>query len=141
MEPLSRAELGPLSPIVGESDRRLRAFRALDAFALEAYQAARLVRQQDGDALAGEIGRTLARAGGALVSACGYDAGSPAERNSLETAHARLLEGRYPIYLARRLGFFDVRRYRALATRHETALREIESLLRGGEGRDGRRPP
>jgi hypothetical protein len=127
---VSRAEAAPFPGAGAGSERRLRAFRALDAFALEAYQAARLVRQGDGEALAAEIGRAVARAGGAFVAACVHDAGSAAERDALAAARARLVEGRYPVYLARRLGLFDVRRYRSIAARHDAALREIDALLR-----------
>lgn len=112
-----------------ESARKVRAFRALDAFAIESYEVARLVRQQDGEALAGEIRRNVARAGGAFVSACAQEAGSAAESEALAAARTRLLEGRYPLYLARRLGFFDVRRYRSVSAKHDAALREIDLLL------------
>ncbi len=116
------------------TDGRVRAFRALDAFAVEAYQAARIVAQQEGMGLADEIRRALTRSGGALLGACAAAAGSAAEKRGLESAREGLLEGRYPLYLARRLGLFDVRRYRMLAARHDTALRSIEALLATASG-------
>ena len=36
---------------------------------------------------------------------------------------------RYYLYLARRLGFLDLRRYRALVTQHDAAVREIDAIL------------
>ena len=129
MESLIGSGSGAPAPPGVESGRKVRAFRAIDAFAIEAYEVARLVRQQDGEALAGEIRRNVARTGGAFVSACAQEAGSSAEREALAAARARLLEGRYPLYLARRLGFFDVRRYRSISARHDAALREIDVLL------------
>jgi hypothetical protein len=111
----------------------------MDAFAVEAYQAVRPAAGQDADLLAREIRRAVARAGGAFVAACGAAAGSDSERAGLETARSGLLEAHYQIYLARRLGLSDLRRYRTIAARHEIALREIDALLAPPPA--GREPP
>lgn len=110
-------------------DRRLRAFRATDAFAVEAFQATRAMGKSEGDAIAREIRRVAARSGGALVSASSAAAGGERERAGIETARAGLLEIRYYLYLARRLGFLDLRRYRLLTQQQDAALRELDSLL------------
>jgi hypothetical protein len=102
------------------TDRTLEAFRATDAFAVEAYRAAAALR--DG-ALGEAIRRTAIAAGAAVVSAS-----SGAARGArLERAHEALLEARYFLYLARRFGLLDARQYRALALRQDSALREVEA--------------
>ena len=111
------------------TERRLRTFRAADAFTLEAFRAARQLRSQDGENLAREIRRTAARSGGAVVAASASRPGGEAERRCLESARAGLLEGRYYLYLARRLGLLDLRRYRGLAAAQDSALREVEAML------------
>jgi len=127
MDPLIRLEI-PSFP-GRESGSRLRAFRAMDAFALEAMEAARIVAKHDPDGLSLEIRRAVARAGSALFAACASPPGSESEREEMMRARGRLLEGRYHLYLARRLGLFEVRRYRAVTFRQEAALREIEAAL------------
>ncbi len=140
MDPLSRLE-APSFP-GRESGQRVRAFRAMDAFALEAMEAARFVGRQDADGLALEIRRAVARAGSALFAACASAPGSESEREEMKRARARLLEGRYHLYLARRLGLFDLRRYRAVSFRQEAALREIDAALQPSSvSQAGRSPP
>jgi hypothetical protein len=114
----------------GESagDRRLRAFRATDAFALEVIVASRALDRGEGAGLARDIRTVAARCGGALVAAT---SGAAASRETLEGARAGLFEIRYYLYLARRLGFLDLRRYRDLAARQDAALRELDGLLEG----------
>lgn len=117
-----------MDPVIA-NDRRLRAFRAVDEFALEAYRASRGLTTAEAEGLAKEIRRATARAGGALVaSGSAIDAG-----RAIAAARSGLLEARYYLSLARRLGHLDARRYRALATRQDAALREIESLSRPGK--------
>lgn len=112
-----------------ETGRRVRAFRATDHFALAAYQVARTFARPEGDELAREIRRAVARSGGALVAAASAVDENSATRRSLETAHRGLLEIRYFLYLARRLGCIDLKRYRQLTTLQDAALRELASLL------------
>lgn len=115
-----------------DADGRLRAFRATDAFALEAFQAMQALGRTEGAALAREIRRVAARSGGALVAASAASPGEPAERRALESARSGLLEVRYYLYLARRLGFLELRRYRRLASQQDAALRELDGLLDPG---------
>ena len=107
-------------------DARMSAFKATDAFAVEAYRVAGRVKN---DGLAVEIRRTVIRSGGALVAASASAQGGPLEREHLERARASLAEGRYYLYLARRFGVLDLKRYRALTVRQDAALRELQDLL------------
>ena len=52
------------------------------------------------------------------------------ERLQIERARRALFEGRYYLYLARRFGLIDARRYRAIAVRQDSALRELAAVLR-----------
>ncbi len=114
-----------MDAVIG-NEKRLRAFRAVDEFAIEAYRASRGLTTAVADALAWEIRRATARAGGALVaSGSATDTG-----RAIAAARSGLLEARYYLSLARRLGHLDARRYRALATRQDAALREIDALSR-----------
>lgn len=137
MDALSEGAHGPAA---GEprASRRVRAFRATDHFALAVWQEVRAFTRAEGETLAGEIRRTVARAGGALVAASGDGEGpSDGGRGAVASAHAGLLEIRYYLYLARRLGCLDLKRYRQLTTLQDAALRELTSLLDD----PGRSPP
>lgn len=126
MEALSRRDM---------SGARLAAFRAVDAFALEVFQALRGLSHGEHERfLSDELRRSVARGGGALVGATAAVPGGPVERRCLEQVRAELLEARYYVFLARRLGVFDSRTYRGLTGRHDAALREVDRL------RDGARP-
>jgi four helix bundle protein len=111
------------------AERRVRAFRATDHFVLAVWQAVRGFGKAEGESLAREIRRSIARSGGALVAAASAPEGDETARRSLEGAHQGLLEIRYFLYLARRLGCLDLKKYRELATLQEAALREVLLLL------------
>ena len=111
------------------AQQRVRAFRATDAFVLEAYREAASLRGSLGAEIGREIRTVVVRCGGALVAASAAESGLPAERRLLESARLSLAEGRYYLYLARRVGLLDQRRYRGLMARHEAALRELEAAL------------
>jgi four helix bundle protein len=110
-------------------ERRVRAFRAADQFALAVWQAVRAFAKSEGESLAREIRRAVARSGGSLVAAASAPEGDEGGRRALESAHQGLLEIRYFLYLARRLGCLDLKKYKELAALQETALREVASLL------------
>jgi len=114
------------------SARRVRAFRSADSFALAVWQEVRAFSRPEGMLLAEEIRRAIARSGGALVAAAASDAEDQAVRRAVATAHAGLLEVRYYLYLARRTGCIDLRKYRHLAHLQDTALKDLGTLL--GEG-------
>jgi four helix bundle protein len=111
-------------------DRRMHAFKATDAFAVDAYSAARRLKSEKGVGLAEEIRRTAVASGGAVVAAAASDPGGESERLHLHRARSALIEGRYYLYLARRFGLLDLRRYRTLTARQDAALRELDALLR-----------
>lgn len=110
-------------------ERRVRAFRAADQFALATWQAVRAFNRPEGETLAAEIRRAVARSGGSLVAAASARDGDESATRALELAHQGLLEIRYFLYLARRLGCLDLKRYKDLAALQEIALRELASLL------------
>jgi four helix bundle protein len=118
---------GVVSPA---GERRVRAFRATDQFALATWQAVRAFSRPEGETLAAEIRRAVARSGGSLVAAASAQEGDDDARASLQRAHQGLLEIRYFLYLARRLGCLDLKRYKELTTLQEIALRELATLLR-----------
>lgn len=109
------------------SDRRLRAFRSTDAFVIEAYRSAATIDRKEGSELARAVRRCVTRCGGALVAA----SVSPSDGRYLVEALTGLAEARYYLYLARRFGLLDLRRYRSLTCRQDVAYRELESALRG----------
>ena len=121
--------------------RRLRAFKATDAFAVEAHRVSVTLRSNGLGGLIDAIRRVARRSGGALVAAAAEPAGGSAERRLLARAREELVEGRYYLYLARRLGLLDVKRYRALTTRQDVALRELDLLLSPGATDDTKLPP
>ena len=114
---------------VPAGERRVRAFRATDHFALAVWQAVRGFGKPEGESLAREIRRSVARSGGSLVAAASAREGDESARGALQNAHQGLLEIRYFLYLARRLGCLDLKRYKELSTLQEAALRELASLL------------
>lgn len=116
------------APHAGE--RRVRAFRATDQFALATWQAVRAFSRPEGESLAAEIRRAVARSGGSLVAAASAQDGDDEAAEALQRAHRGLLEIRYFLYLARRLGCLDLKRYKELTGLQEAALRELASLLR-----------
>jgi four helix bundle protein len=109
-------------------ERRVRAFRATDHFVLSVYQAVRGFNRPEAEELGGEIRRSVARCGGSLVAAASGREDDESRR-SLAAAHRGLLEIRYFLYLARRLGCLDLKRYKQLATLQDAALRELAQLL------------
>jgi len=115
-----------------EAERRRRAFRAVDAFALDAVRAAAELDRAGFRALGDELRRIATRAGGAVVVAAGASPGGPDERGHLRRARDGLLESRYHLYLARRLGCLEARRYRRLGASQDAALSEIDALVSGG---------
>jgi four helix bundle protein len=121
-------------------DRRLRVFRATDAFALEAYRLSTTLNATAHPGLVGELRRTAVRSGGAVVAASASEPGGEGERQMLERARQDLIENRYYLYLARRIGLVEVKAYRGLTARQDAALRELEALLQRGGDEPPRHP-
>lgn len=110
------------------ADRGRRAFRSADDFAVEAHRAADGVvpgSRQLADAIRGAAARAAAS-----VAIAAAARGTPHSR--LVEARDALVEARYLLHLARRTGVLDARRFRPAASRHESALRDLESWIREG---------
>jgi hypothetical protein len=122
-------------------DKRLAAFRAADAYALEAFRVATSVRTAGSTLLLDALRRTAVQAGAALVAASADAAGSSSERRQLSRARRALIESRYYLYLARRFGLLDLKRYRALTLRQDAALRQLDARLSPATGPIVGQPP
>lgn len=110
-------------------DPRMRAFRAVDAFAIEICRLAASLSSTAPRSLVDAIRLSAMHCGGALVAASADGVGTDAERIQLCRARRELLEGRYYLSLARRLGLIDSRRYRAVVSRQDAAYKEVDGLL------------
>ncbi len=101
----------------------LESFRAADAWVVAAWEASAAMAPG-----AGELSRQLRAGaldcGSALVAAA--QCGDGAEHRSyVERARARLLEARYLLYLCKRFGSIDSKRYKLLTVRLDRALRDV----------------
>lgn len=112
---------------------RKKAFRAADAFVVEAWKACRRMSGDDSETLAGSIRSRIGGAGAALVAASSAEPGGSVEGRRLGDARERLLQARYLLYLARRLGALDLASYRRLTAAHEAADRDLAAWA-GAEG-------
>jgi four helix bundle protein len=120
-----------------KSDRRVSAFKTTDAYAVEAYRVVSAFPSRAGTGLAEEIRRTAIAAGGAVVAASAYSDGGAEERAFLRRARRALFESRYYLHLARRFGWLDARRYRALTLRQDAAVRELDAVINDRGPRHG----
>ena len=107
-------------------------FRSVDHFTVEAFKAARAMDRQEGGDLAREIRRLCSASGGALVAASSLARGGDEEGRLPASTRSWLMEARYYLYLARRLGFLEHRRYRQLTAIQDVAVREVEAFIRCG---------
>jgi four helix bundle protein len=112
-----------------KTDRRVSAFKTTDAYAVEAYRVVSAFPSRAGTGLAEEIRRAAIAAGGAVVAASAYSDGGAEERAFLRRARRALFESRYYLHLARRFGWLDARRYRALTLRQDAAVRELDAVI------------
>lgn len=110
-------------------DPKMRAFRAADAFAIEIWQLAASISSSAPRSLVDAIRCSAMHCGGALVAASADESDGEAQRDQLTRARRELLEGRYYLSLARRLGLIDARRYRAVVSRQDVAFKELDGLL------------
>ena len=115
-----------------EALSKVRAFKATDAFVLEAYRDVAGLRGRPGEELARELRTVVVRCGAALVAASAAGGGGSSEQGWVASARSFLAESRYYLYRARRLGLIDQRRYRGLVVRHDAALRELDALSEPG---------
>ena len=103
----------------------LSTFRAGDAWVVAVWEASSALAPGTGE-LARQMRRGALRCGCALVAAAQCGPGEH-RRAYVERAHGSLMEARYLLYLAKRLGSLDSRRYKSLTTRLDRAVREISS--------------
>jgi hypothetical protein len=113
----------------GGGTKTRKMFRSVDHFTVETFKTARSMDREAGSDLGRELRRLCSASGGALVAASGFDAGGEEEQRLLASSRAWLMEARYYLYLARRLGFLEHRRYRQLTSFQDLAVREIEAIL------------
>jgi hypothetical protein len=110
------------------ADARMRLFRSADVFVVEAFRAAQSLRAVDAGILGDEIQRLLVEGGAALAAAASARVDRQGDEPRLRDAKRCLEAARYALYLARRLGKLDLRRYRQLAILEDAALRDMERL-------------
>jgi len=101
----------------------LETFRAADAWVVAAWEASAAMAPGSGE-LARQIRRGALDCGSALVAAA--QCGDGADHVSyLDRARSRLMEARYLLYLSKRFGSIDSKRYRMLTVRLDRALRDV----------------
>ncbi len=124
------------SPVADAPIHR-RAFRSVDEFVVEAFKAARRIGRGDGAELAASLRAAGLRCGASLLAAAAAGPRASAGlAGTLRDGRAALLEARYALYVARRLGMLDLRSYRGLADRQDAALRDLEGLIRASASDD-----
>jgi len=98
-------------------------FRAADAWVVAAWEATAAMAPGTGE-LARQLRRGALDCGSALVAAaqCGEGADNQVY---LDRARSRLMEARYLLYLAKRFGSIDSKRYRMLTVKLDRALRDV----------------
>ena len=103
--------------------RWLERFRATDAWVVAAWEAAAAMAPGTAD-LSRRLRQGALDCGACLVAAAQCN-GDDHEPSYVSQARSRLLEARYVLYLGRRLGSIDAKRYRHLSGRLDRALREL----------------
>ena len=101
----------------------LATFRAADAWVVAAWEAAAAMAPGTSE-LARQLRRGALDCGSALVAAA--QCGDTAENQRyLERARSRLMEARYLLYLSKRFGSIDSKRYKMLTLKLDRALRDV----------------
>ena len=101
----------------------LQTFRAADAWVVAAWEAAAAMAPGTSE-LARQLRRGALDCGSALVAAA--QCGDGAENQGyLERARSRLMEARYLLYLSKRFGTIDSKRYKMLTVKLDRALRDV----------------
>jgi four helix bundle protein len=101
----------------------LETFRAADAWVVAAWEAAAAMPPGTSE-LARQLRRGALGCGSVLVAAA--QCGDGAENQGyLDQARSRLMEARYLLYLSRRFGSIDSKRYKTLNVKLDRALREV----------------
>jgi hypothetical protein len=101
----------------------LESFRTADTWVVAAWEAAAAMAPGSGE-LARQLRSGALDCGSALVAAAQF--GEQADQAPyLKRARSRLLEARYLLYLSKRLGSIDAKRYKMLSLKLERALRDV----------------
>jgi len=101
----------------------LESFRTADAWVVAAWEAAAAMAPGSGE-LARQLRSGALDCGSALVAAAQCDERVD-QQPYLKRARSRLLEARYLLYLSKRLGSIDAKRYKMLTLKLERALRDV----------------
>ncbi len=101
----------------------LETFRAADAWVVAAWEAAAAMAPGTSE-LARQLRRGALDCGSALVAAA--QCSDPEKnRDYVERARSRLMEARYVLYLSKRFGSIDSKRYKLLVRKLDRALHDV----------------
>jgi len=103
----------------------LETFRAADAWVVAAWGAAAAMAPGTSE-LSRQLRRGALECGASLVAATQCEKAGE-KQGYIERARARLMEARYLLYLSRRFGAIDSRRYKTLSVQLNRALREVRA--------------
>lgn len=103
----------------------LETFRAADAWVVAAWEASAAMPPGSNE-LARQLRRGSLDCGSALVAAAQCGSGTD-HQGYLDRARSRLMEARYLLYLSKRFGSIDSKRFKMLNLRLDRALREVSS--------------
>jgi len=101
----------------------LESFRAADAWVVAAWEASAAMGPGSSE-LARQLRRGALECGSALVAAAQCGEGGE-HQGYLERARSSLMEARYVLYLSRRFGSIDSKRFKMLTVRLDRALRDV----------------
>ena len=118
--------------VMAEGGDRLRAWTLVDELVLDVFVLTRKIAVQGYEDLPVALRASALQA--ALRVVHGVHGGSVELAVCLRSALGTLAEFRYHLYLCRRLGLIDVRRYRAVALRLEKTQKCLRELLASAEG-------
>ena len=118
--------------VMPEAGERLRAWTLVDELVLDVFVLTRKIATQGYEDLPAALRASALQA--ALKVVHGVHGGPSELATCVRSALGTLAEFRYHLYLSRRLGLIDVRRYRAVALRLEKTQKCLRELLAGHEG-------
>jgi len=124
--------------VMPEGGDRLRAWTLVDELVLDVFVLTRKIAVQGYEDLPAAMRASALQA--ALKVVHGVHGGAAELATCARSALGTLAEFRYHLYLSRRLGLIDVRRYRAVALRLDKTQKCLRELLVSAEG-PGAEPP
>ena len=123
---------------MADGREKLRAWTLVDELVLEIYGMTRRIPAEGPSDLPAAMRGSVVRSALRIVQ--GVHGPGSAFDDSLHAALGSLAELRYYLYLARRLGLIDLRRYRASCAQHERVQKFLRALLPDPAGRSGPAP-